>query len=673
MAESFSPALPGDVEWLPGPDGSRVLRLQAAAGDPPALVLRLAGGGERRIETRAAEYVIPRELDWTAAWLQWRDGTQVVLPLPHGRHAEVIELHPRRFAPTEEAPTPDGGVPATPVNGAPPAPSPPETAPDDLSAAPAWTTPPQLPDSSREAEAVWREHGDDLRRELAGVADSIARARDGERSARDAVLTALAAARADLRAARAAREADASTLTAVTGELEVERAAHAVTRGSLGTLADALATARAELAAGRTRARATQAELDAARAELAAGRTGAEAAQAELDAARAELTALKATGAAALADAHRDVTHARAEVASLRQALEAERALRERPVPRSDTTDLERRAREQAEVAAAAARRAPEESAQLLASLDAAAAALRAAPPAGAGATPDDVAATTTTADTVASDSATLEPAGYTTTEFAAVVPASTALVSAAGDRRLRRALIELAREDSVAAGTLLVGLLPAQGAVFPGVLTYDLTVRGVGTFAVFVEGGSARVVPLARRRTRREAPFHLAAEPLVLAQLLAGERSKVRRFGRKAKLSGRRRRLRELAPLPDARLSLADAVKAGARLEPGLVYRALPLAIDPEWTRGHNFTVAQRIVEYAPLTWHVAVRDGQPLRVVERRTEARADAAVTMSRAAFERMLRDEPPAPGDRPQIRGDRAAVAALKGWTDLARGL
>ena len=110
MAESFSPALPGDVEWLPGPDGSRVLRLQAAAGDPPALVLRLAGGGERRIEARAAEYVIPRELDWTAAWLQWPDGTQVVLPLPHGRHAEVIELHPRRFAPTEEAPTPDGGV-----------------------------------------------------------------------------------------------------------------------------------------------------------------------------------------------------------------------------------------------------------------------------------------------------------------------------------------------------------------------------------------------------------------------------------------------------------------------------------------------------------------------------------------------------------------------------------
>ena len=42
------------------------------------------------------------------------------------------------------------------------------------------------------------------------------------------------------------------------------------------------------------------------------------------------------------------------------------------------------------------------------------------------------------------------------------------------------------------------------------------------------------------------------------------------------------------------------------------------------------------------------------------------------MTRAAFDRLLRDEPAAVGDRPTIRGDREAVAALKRWTDLARG-
>jgi hypothetical protein len=124
---------------------------------------------------------------------------------------------------------------------------------------------------------------------------------------------------------------------------------------------------------------------------------------------------------------------------------------------------------------------------------------------------------------------------------------------------------------------------------------------------------------------------------------------------------------------LPATQLSLAQAVRAGARLEPALVYRALPFAIDPEWTRGHRFTVAQQIVELAPQAWHITVHDGQPLRIVERDSgaDADADATVTMSRAAFDRLLRDEPPAHGDHPVVRGDKNAVAALKRWTDRAR--
>ena len=43
----------------------------------------------------------------------------------------------------------------------------------------------------------------------------------------------------------------------------------------------------------------------------------------------------------------------------------------------------------------------------------------------------------------------------------------------------------------------------------------------------------------------------------------------------------------------------------------------------------------------------------------------------MTMSRAAFDRLLKGEPPAHGDLPIIRGNRDAVAALKRWTDLAR--
>jgi len=764
MAESSSPALPGDIEWLPGPGGGRVLRIHPSSAEPPALILRLAGGGEERVDARpspATEYEIPGTLQWSAAWLQWPDGTRAAIPLPHGPHAEVIELRPRRergahtegesaalrddiAAPREDAAR--SREPASPRHDSAPAGAASGEASERAEEAPvlgtlpahsragAWTTPPQVNPAMGDAEAQWKARRAEVAHELGEAAAAIARARDGERSARDAVLAALATARADLRAARAAREADASTLAALTGELGAERAAHAVTRGSIGTLADALSTARAELAEAKTRE-------EAARAAIAA--------------ARAELTAARATGEAELVGARHEVTAARAAVASLREALEAERAARaaaeaalserdDRPdvlqrvadlaAPR-DQADLERRAREQADAAATAERRPAEEAATLLANLDAAAAALRAAvkpdgespaatspaadssaaagsssaaaPPAAAGSS--NAAAPPAAASAAAGSSnaaappadpsaaaessggagvpAAAEPSGGAVSpaaagaESSAGVPtaavaassSSTDLVPARGDGRLRRALVGLAREDAVAAGALLVGLLPAQGAVLHGTLTYDLTVRGVGTFAVFVEDGSARVVRLSRRRPRGQAPFHLSAEPLALAELLAGERRKVGRFRRKAKVSGRRKRAQELTALRDARLSLADAVEAGARLEPALVFQALPFVVEPEWTCGHRFTVAQQIVELAPREWHVAVHDGRPLRVVERSAGAPADATVTMTRAAFDRLLRDERPALADRPVVRGDREAVAALKRWTDLARGV
>jgi hypothetical protein len=236
-------------------------------------------------------------------------------------------------------------------------------------------------------------------------------------------------------------------------------------------------------------------------------------------------------------------------------------------------------------------------------------------------------------------------------------------------DRGLRRALAGLAAEDPVAAGTLIGALLPAQGAVIEDTLTYDLTIRGIGTFAVFVADGAVRVQRITRRRGRGESAFHLSAEPHALARLLAGEDRKVRRFGRAARFSGRRKQLRALAKLPAARLSLADAVRAGARLEPSLVYRALPFAVPADWTRGHVFTVAQEITELAPRAWYITARDGVPLRVIEYAAGAAADATVTMSLAAFERLLRREPALAGDRPAIRGDHGAVAALKRWTDL----
>ncbi|MDA0142468.1 hypothetical protein OJ962_33600, partial [Solirubrobacter sp. CPCC 204708] len=237
----------------------------------------------------------------------------------------------------------------------------------------------------------------------------------------------------------------------------------------------------------------------------------------------------------------------------------------------------------------------------------------------------------------------------------------------------LRRALLELAAENPLAAAGLIAGLVPAQGAVLAEPLSYDLTVRGHGTFAVTIGHGGTEVQRLTKRRPRKQAAFHLAGEPHVLAQLLTGDRKRLGRFKPSARITGRRRRARPpLKALAESTLSLAEAVKAGARLEPAQVYAALPYAVAPEWTKGHVFTVAQEIRELGSRAWYITARDGVRLSVVEHTTGAAADATVTMSRAAFDRLLQGEPPAPGDLPVVRGDREAVATLKRWTDRARG-
>ena len=425
----------------------------------------------------------------------------------------------------------------------------------------------------------------------------------------------------------------------------------------------------------------------------------------ELEAARAELAAARATGAAELADARRDATQARAEVASLREALEAERA---RPAPgeRRPRTPRPRAGRSRrggrpppargVRDAAREPRRrrgrpARRGAAGRAAGVDRRGARVRRRERA-AGPRRDDArrrcarvqrrrgAAT----DLPAADARLAESRDAGTTALGAaeqssdpgrrrggrvgVVAArarSTALVAASADRRLRRALVALAREDSVAAGALLVGLLPAQGAVLDGVLTYDLTVRGVGTFAVFVEGGvGARRAPLAPPAAQRGA-----VPPL----------GRAARAGRVAR--GRTRQGRAV-PAQGEGLRSAQAARASSRRcatrgsrsptrsgpargsSPGSSTARCRSRSTPSGPAGTCSRSRSRSSSSRPRPGTSAARDGLPLRVVERRTDARADATVTMTRAAFERMLRDEPPSrrpPADPRRPRGRRGAQA------------
>jgi hypothetical protein len=421
------------------------------------------------------------------------------------------------------------------------------------------------------------------------------------------------------------------------GRAESDRAVLALRRdlAQAGRTADELRRRLEETQAVAVQASERVAAAEA-RTELAEGRLRAELAarsalEAELDRERAARRDAEALLAVTQAESERAGATLLGRIADLeRQAAEA-----------PDPERLERVAREQA--VAAAARPASQDGADLAARLDAAAAALRTRTPAPAPAPSPP--------DPPAAQPETVSP------------PPPDAVSTPQRDQPvLRGALVKLARDEPKAAGRLLAGLLPAQGAAFAGPLSYDLTIREVGTYTVDIADGASRVTRVPKPRGRRQAAFHLTADALTLAELLAGADHRIGRFRGPARIRGRRRQHAPLrAALTAAELTLADAARAGATLEPGLAWQALTYAIPPSWTGGLRFVVATT-VERAP-TWFLTARDGGGLAASTAEPPEAPSATVAMSRAAFDRLLRGDAHPPGDRPAVRGDRAAVGAL----------
>jgi hypothetical protein len=242
-------------------------------------------------------------------------------------------------------------------------------------------------------------------------------------------------------------------------------------------------------------------------------------------------------------------------------------------------------------------------------------------------------------------------------------------------DRRdyplLRGAIVKLAHDDPDTAARLLAALLPAQGVAIDGPLAYDLTIRELGTFGVAIAGGRASVERLDAPHSRAVADFHLIGDAVTLAELIAGVDHRIGRFFGPVRARGRKRKLKQLRPLTAGTISLGDAARAGARLDPELAYRVLGYAVHPSWTRGHDFTIAQEITGDPPETWYLTASDGAGVTVATA-PPREPDATVTMTRDVFDRLLRSEPVPAGRRPCVRGDFEAVARMREWTDRARG-
>jgi ribonucleoside-diphosphate reductase beta chain len=241
---------------------------------------------------------------------------------------------------------------------------------------------------------------------------------------------------------------------------------------------------------------------------------------------------------------------------------------------------------------------------------------------------------------------------------------------------RAQAAFRQMAEADPDLAARLVLMSLPVAAKRIPGELTYDLTVEGWGTYRVSKQNGSATVDQQPERgdvgRPDPGVDFTLAMDARTLAQMAAGASPARLMLEGRLRVRGKRRRALRLRSMAEGELDLAELLRAGAEIEPDLLYRALEYLIDPEWTRGHKFTI---VYELDGNAWQVEVRDGSRVTVATGRPN-KADATVRLSMDTFRSLLNGEmTPTEAmqkDLTAVEGQIHPVTLLGRWMERAQG-
>ncbi len=231
----------------------------------------------------------------------------------------------------------------------------------------------------------------------------------------------------------------------------------------------------------------------------------------------------------------------------------------------------------------------------------------------------------------------------------------------------LRPVFAALARTVPERAGRLLVDLLPAQQAVDPTPVAYDLVLgKRDGCVRVTVDDPGSRVVVDDEPRPRKEVDFRISGDYDALARLIAAGRLR-RRFGwGLARVRGKRSRLAAFDALLDTRLSFGGLHQAGVRMHPRTALTVVAELIDPAWTAGANFVLGYD----APpeKTVYLVIANGAAVAVSDDAPQGRAATSISGPAGSFELVLaggRDE------RTVVIGDDEPLALLREWVNRAQ--
>src|SRR5262249_42590243 len=177
-------------------------------------------------------------------------------------------------------------------------------------------------------------------------------------------------------------------------------------------------------------------------------------------------------------------------------------------------------------------------------------------------------------------------------------------------DGSTQRALRRMAESDPELAARLIVQSLPAAAANLPDGMSYRLELDGLGAWNVSSDGGRAKVSEVLAGADLNGDAFAISTDAEPLARVASGRNPVAPLVNGRLKLRGRRRKALALRRLdPDA--GPRELAKLGHPVDPDLIFRSLEYAIEPEWTRGHRFSVAYELVGEGGGTWRVEVDDG--------------------------------------------------------------
>ena len=172
------------------------------------------------------------------------------------------------------------------------------------------------------------------------------------------------------------------------------------------------------------------------------------------------------------------------------------------------------------------------------------------------------------------------------------------------------QALRRMAEAEPELAARMMVQSMPVAAATLPDGLSYRLELSDLGAWRIVPNGGHADVTEVAPGGELNGDAFAIETDARTLALLAAGANPLPAMIRRRVRLRGKRRKalaLRRLSQDAGPR----ELARLGLPVDADLLYRSLPYAIEPEWTRGHNFRIGYELLGEGGGTWTLAVEDG--------------------------------------------------------------